>query len=66
MLWHLIITVCLSSTPQACKEVSYFYPQDRLTRSNCLRVAEGLGDDWVAENPKYKLTKYKCTTTKEV
>ena len=66
LFWELIITACLIGSPSICEKTTYHYPQAKLSRDNCLRVAEGLGDKWVVDNPNYKLKRYKCTTTKAV
>jgi hypothetical protein len=54
----LVIVYCLTSTPTSCQEDKpYLAPMPLMT---CLIRGQQLAMDWLAEHPKWTLSRWRC------
>ena len=54
---HLVLTVCLATSPGTCKEERPTFEGSLLA---CATQGQWLAARWIAQHPAYTLTKWRC------
>lgn len=62
-LVDLILTVCLASNPNQCRE-EHLYFESRGSLMHCMSLAPAEIVKWSNEHPKYKVARWKCAYPK--
>ncbi len=62
---EVVVTFCLLGSPErGCREVS-FVPGEALTPYQCLAGTEFQMAKWLADHPKYRVSKWTCARAGE-
>lgn len=56
----LALSVCLSQSPDTCKEVQLPFFGDHLPASECVRYGEPEIRDWLARHPEWTVRRSAC------
>ncbi len=62
---ELVLSVCLITAPQTCKDVNLSYMGDRVTPQQCMFRGQTTAAQWSAGHPEWHITKITCDTPKE-
>lgn len=62
---ELVMSVCLISAPDSCKDVNLSYMSDRVTPQQCMYRGQITAARWSAEHPKWRIAKWKCQASRE-
>lgn len=63
---ELLVSVCLITDPQQCKDVRLSYVADGMTPRQCLMGAQPELAKWSAGHPKWRIDKWRCQKPDEV
>ena len=63
----VVMSVCLAAQPTVCKDVSLQFAAEieNVTPFMCNRYAQPEMAKWIAEHPKWKLTRWKCISSEK-
>lgn len=56
----LILVVCLSATPNVCKEERPIV--EAMSPMGCMVQGQQIVAEWVEEHPKWRLSEFRCQT----
>lgn len=62
---ELVLSVCLISAPENCKDVQLSYMGDQVTPQQCMFRGQTTAAQWAAGHPDWRITKFKCQPPKE-
>lgn len=62
---ELVLSVCLISAPDTCKDVNLNYMSDRVSPQQCMMRGQITAAQWSAGHPEWRITKFKCETPRE-
>ncbi|MBU2582742.1 MAG: hypothetical protein KJ622_13600 [Alphaproteobacteria bacterium] len=62
---ELVMSVCLISAPDTCKDVNLSYMGDQVTPQQCMYHGQITGSQWAAGNPGWRIAKWKCQAARE-
>jgi hypothetical protein len=57
---ELLVSVCLISEPERCKDVSLVFDGDSVTPMQCMMGAQPEIARWIEANPKWQLKRWAC------
>lgn len=62
---EIVLSVCLISAPETCKDVNLTYMAENATPYGCMHQGQIEAARWVEGHPKWKVTKWKCGAARE-
>lgn len=57
---ELVVSVCLVSTPDRCKDVNLVFDAESVTPMQCMMGAQPEIARWIDEHPKWQLKGWTC------
>jgi hypothetical protein len=57
---ELLVSVCLISEPERCKDVSLVFDGDSVTPMQCMMGAQPEIARWMESHPKWQLKRWAC------
>jgi len=62
---ELVLSVCLLSAPDTCKDVSLSYMGDQVSPQQCMYRGQITAAQWSAGHPEWRIAKWKCDARRE-
>lgn len=59
-MFELIISVCMISEPQSCKDVHLTYAGELTSPYQCMRFGQPEMAKWAGSHPKWSIRKWRC------
>ena len=63
-MYHLVLTVCLATTPDTCKIVELDATLESFTPMQCFTAAKSEVTKWASQHPKWRVLRWKCAGRK--
>lgn len=57
---ELLMTVCLASAPQDCREVRLNFAADNTSPMQCMLYGQMEIAKWIEEHPAFQIKKWRC------
>jgi len=57
---ELILSVCMITQPQSCRNVHLTYAADRLTANQCMMAAQPQVAEWLTTHPRWQVRRWRC------
>lgn len=63
---EIVLSVCLVSTPQTCKDVSLPVFAEKVTPYGCMFRGQVAAAEWINGHPRWQIKKWKCAPAQEL